>query len=305
MEKTEFQNQEREYKINYAINLGLFSNLFLAVLKVIVGIAGNSRALLADGINSTSDVVNYIVVKIFSRLSNQPADHEHPYGHHQLESISAVVVGAFVITTAVAVFWDSVSRAFELMIKGEVQEQSMQIFTLLIAIFTIIYKIILYLYTASMGRKTVNTAILALSYDHRNDIFASAGVAVGITLGWFGYNWADPLAGAIVALIIFKTGIEILRESSEELMDTVPGELLDKQIRKIASQVSGIKFIEEISAHRFGPYLVINITICVDGGMTVREGDLISTKIENQIYKQIDLVRRVYVHYHPEKITEK
>lgn len=137
MEKTELQNQQRECKINQAINFGLFSNIFLAVLKVVVGIIGNSRALLADGINSTSDVVNYIVVKKLSRLSNQPADHEHPYGHHQLESISAVVVGAFVITTAVAVFWDSISRAFELMTKGEVQEQSMQIFTFLIAVFTL------------------------------------------------------------------------------------------------------------------------------------------------------------------------
>lgn len=293
--------RDREIIINKVINLGLFSNLLLAILKIAVGIMGNSRALLADGINSTSDVINYIVVKIFSRLSTQPADQEHPYGHHQMESISAVVVGAFVITTAIAIFWDSVNRAFELLTNQEVAEPSMQIFTLLTALFTVIYKIILYFYTASVGKKTVNTAVLALAYDHRNDVIASAGVAVGITMGWLGYGWADPLAGAIVALIILKTGIEILRESSEELMDTVPGELLDKQIRNIVANVHGINSIEEISAHRFGPYLVINITICIEGSLTVKEGDSIATEVEKRIDKEIELVQRVYVHYHPEQ----
>jgi len=289
----------RESRINNAINLGLFSNLFLAILKIVVGIVGNSRALLADGVNSTSDVVNYIVVKIFARLSSMPADREHPYGHHQMESISAVVVGAFVITTAIAIFWDSVNRAYELFTTHTTVDSTMQLFTLLTAIFTIGYKLILYFYTRSVGKKTVNTAVMALAYDHRNDIFASIGVAIGITMNWIGYSWADPLAGSIVALIILKTGIEILRESSEELMDTVPGEMLDKQIRKIVASIKGIDSVEEISAHRFGPYLVINITVCIPGNLPVFIGDAIATEVEERIYGEIELVRKVYVHYHP------
>ncbi len=289
----------RESKINNAINLGLFSNLFLAILKIVVGIMGNSRALLADGVNSTSDVVNYIVVKIFTRLSSKPADREHPYGHHQMESISAIVVGAFVITTAIAIFWDSVNRAYELFTTHNTGDSTMLELTLLTAIFTIGYKFILYFYTKSAGKKTVNTAVLALAYDHRNDIFASAGVAVGIAMNWIGYSWADPLAGSIVALIILKTGIEILRESSEELMDTVPGEMLDKQIRKIVASIKEINLVEEISAHRFGPYLVINITVCIPGKLPVFKGDAIATEVEERIYREIELVRRVYVHYHP------
>ncbi len=294
----------RELKINHAINLGLFSNLFLAILKIVVGILGNSRALLADGVNSTSDVVNYIVVKIFARLSCMPADREHPYGHHQMESISAVVVGAFVITTAIAIFWDSVNRAYEMFTNHVTVDSTMQKFTLVTAFFTIGYKFILYFYTKSVGKKTDNTAVLALAYDHRNDIFASAGVAVGIAMNWIGHSWADPLAGSIVALIILKTGIEILRESSEELMDTVPGEILEKQIRKIVASIKGINSVEEISAHRFGPYLVINITVCIHGNLPVSKGDAIATEVEERIYKEIELVRKVYVHYHPGSLQQ-
>ena len=99
-----------------AVQVGLAANILLAMVKCAVGILGGSPALLADGINSTSDVAYGVVVSIFVRLSAKPADHEHPYGHDQLESVAAVVVGAFVITTAIAIFWHTVATVHELLI---------------------------------------------------------------------------------------------------------------------------------------------------------------------------------------------
>ena len=293
--------QEREILIRNNINLGLASNIVLAILKITVGIVGHSRALLADGINSTSDVAYYIVVKVFSRLALKPADREHPYGHHQMESISAVVIGAFVITTAIAIFWDSINTAYEIFTSQQRVEYSIQLFTLVTAGFTILVKMILFIYTKRVARKTGSAAISALSHDHRNDILASTGAAFGIMLGWAGVPWGDPLAGAVVALIVLRTGIEILRESSEELMDTVPGDALEKKINAIVTPIIGVRQIEEMSAHRFGPYLVINLTVGIDGELSVTKGDAIATEIENRIDREIELVRRVYVHYHPAK----
>jgi cation diffusion facilitator family transporter len=299
--ESQFERQERERRVQGIINTGLFSNIFLALLKVSVGIIGHSRALLADGVNSTSDIVYYIVVKIFTKLAEKPADPEHPYGHHQMESISAVVVGAFVITTGIALFWDSVNTSYEIFSGKYDAKSTISIYALIVALFTIIPKVFLFIYTKSIGKKTENAAVIALAYDHRNDIFSSSGAAVGIALGSFGYIWADPLAGALVALIILRTGIYILRESSAELMDTVPGEALNKKIRSIVSHMPEVKSIEELSAHRFGPYFVINITIGIDGSLSVKQGDLIATDVENRIDKAILMVRRVYVHYHPVK----
>ncbi len=96
------------------VRLGLITNIFLAILKTTFGILGHSPALLADGINSTSDVAYYIVVMVFMRLARKPPDPEHPYGHRQLESIAAVVVGSFVITTAIAIFWNAVNDYYVL-----------------------------------------------------------------------------------------------------------------------------------------------------------------------------------------------
>jgi cation diffusion facilitator family transporter len=141
--------------------------------------------------------------------------------------------------------------------------------------------------------------VTALAYDHRNDVFSASGAALGIFLGRMGLPWVDPLAGALVALLVLRTGVEILRQSSAELMDAVPSQELADQIVDLLAEIPDVECVEEIHSHRFGPYVVVNVTVGVDGGMTVRRGDAIATQVENLLVERIDLVRRVYVHYHP------
>ncbi len=291
-------NSPRARQGNRAVLVGLLANLLLAVLKTGYGVIGHSPALLADGINSTSDVAYYIVVSIFVRLANQPADDEHPYGHSQLESIGALVVGAFVITTAVAIFWNSVDTLYALF-TGVGDFVGGTRGALAVAAFTVILKIALTWYTEQVGRQTENTSVMALAYDHRNDIFSALAAGVGIYLGRMGYLWVDPLAGALVAMVILGTGIQILRESTSDLMDTVPGKTLQAQVFDVLAEVGEVQRIDDVHAHRFGPYLVVNITICVDGDIPVREGDRIATLVETMLKEQIDWLQTVHVHYHP------
>ncbi len=281
-----------------AVQVSLWANALLAVLKGVGGVLACSPALLADGINSTSDVAYGIAVSIFMRLSGQPADHEHPYGHEQLESVAAVVIGAFVISTAIAIFWNSASAVYELL-SGPPKETSYGAVALAIALFTIGCKCGLMLWTYSINRKRHNAAILALAQDHRNDIFASAAAAVGIFFGQMGFPWVDPLAGAVVALVILHTGADILRSATSDLMDTLPGRQLGEEIEQALEGFRNLLEIEEVRAHRFGPYLMVNITIGVDGGLSVREGDRIATLVEDTLLERVEFMRRVYVHYHP------
>jgi cation diffusion facilitator family transporter len=259
---------------------------------------GTVQLLLADGINSTSDVAYYLVATVFMRLARRPADEEHPYGHRQLESIAAVVVGAFVVTTAVAVFWDSINKVYNLF-TGELSYGGAASLALWVALLTVSLKILLTFYTQQLGRDTGNAMVMALAYDHRNDIFSASAAALGIFLGQRGLPWVDPLAGALVALVILRTGIEILHESSVELMDAVPSRQLREQVTGLIEHVRGVNEVEEVHAHRFGPYLVINLTICIDGGLTVTRGDQIASEVERILYDNVNYLRRVHVHYHP------
>lgn len=290
--------EQNDQKSMLTVTIGLLVNIFLAALKTLIGIISNSAALLADGINSTSDVAYYIVASIFMRLARKPADEEHPYGHRQLESIAALIVGSFVITTAVAVFWDSISKIYNLWTEQEVYHGATSI-ALWVALLTILIKIFMTAYTGRVGRTTGNAVVMALAYDHRNDIFSASAAAVGIFLGQRGLPWVDPLAGALVAIVILRTGVEILRESSVELMDAVPSAQLQKQVIELLQYIPDINEVEEVQAHRFGPYLVMNITICIDGKISVTAGDQIATQVEAILYENIPYLRKVHVHYHP------
>jgi len=297
------QTNDQRRRLSYlAVNLGLVANILLAVVKTTVGILGHSPALLADGINSTSDVAYYLVVAIFMRMAGKPPDETHPYGHNQLESIASLVVGAFVVTTAVAIFWDAINNIFELWV-GETTSQGAELIALWIALFTVIIKIFLTVYTRRIASKTKSPAVLALAYDHRNDIFSAAGAAIGIYLGRAGHPWIDPAVGAVVALLVLRTGIEIIRQSSSDLMDAVPSRSLARQIDHLLKEIPEVGRLEEVHAHRFGPYMVVNLTIGVDGNLSVQEGDRISTEVERKVTNSIDLIRQVYVHYHPVKET--
>ncbi|MCI5140176.1 MAG: cation transporter [Candidatus Electrothrix sp. ATG1] len=296
--------EKRRKKAETVVNVGLFFNTVLALVKVIAGIIGHSQALLVDGINSISDVVYFIVVKIFVRLSGKPADSEHPYGHHQLESIAALVVGAFVITTAMAIFWDSVNTAFRLL-TDSLQSHAIGEFAFYVAIATIFIKILLMLHARKIGRETGNLAIKALAHDHQNDIYASTAAAVGILLSRMGVAWVDPVAGAIVAVVMCKTGMDILREASSDLMDNVPSEEIAREIYALLDDISEVEAIEDIHAHRFGPYLVVNLTVCIDGELTVRQGDEIADTVESKLLAGIEMLRKVYVHYHPSRKIER
>jgi cation diffusion facilitator family transporter len=284
-------------KGNRAINLGLGANVVLAVLKTAFGIFGHSEALLADGINSTSDVAYYVVVKVFMFLAIKPPDREHPYGHRQLESIAALAVGAFVITTAIALFLNAVSDVYDIVVSGASARVSLV--ALWVALLTIAGKVVLTVYTKRVAAGTGNIAITALARDHRNDIFTASSAAAGIVASRLGCPWADPLVGALVALVVLLTGVAILRESSADLMDAVPSDTLDRQVREAIGQLAGLKTIEEVHAHRFGPYLILNVTIGVDGSTSVKDGDQIASEVERLLCSQIALVKRVYVHYHP------
>jgi cation diffusion facilitator family transporter len=168
-----------------------------------------------------------------------------------------------------------------------------------VALLNVLIKIYLTLYTQKLGRETHNTVVNAIAYDHRNDLFSASAVSVGIFLGQRGLPWVDPLAGALVAFLILQTGVYILRESSVDLMDAVPSKELAVQIADLIKEVHGVKQLEEVQAHRFGPHLVVNLTIGIDGGLTVSKGDAIASRVEHLLYDSVPNLRRVHVHYHP------
>jgi len=289
---------QRERRSLQAVDLGLIANGLLAGLKCTVGVVGSSPALLADGINSVSDVVYYVVVRVFMVFARKPADDEHPYGHERLESIGALVVGCFVLATGVAVLLNAVHQVWELA-SGASSYQGAERYALWAALFTMALKLLLWQLTVRVGRRTANPAVAALATDHRNDVLAALAAALGIALGRAGLPWVDPAAAALVALVILRTGIGILRESSSDLMGSQPGQQMARQLRGWLAEVPGVAELQEVRAHSFGPYIVLNLTIGIDGTQSVAAGDAIADEVERVLHQRLEFLRAVHVHYHP------
>jgi cation diffusion facilitator family transporter len=281
-----------------AVNTSLLANALLAVAKTVVGIVGHSPALLADGVNSTSDVVYLAIVRTFMALAGKPPDREHPFGHRQLESVAAVVVGAFVVTTGVVIFYNATEQVY-CWASGSVRMEGANLIAFCVAMFTLVLKIWLTIYTNRVGRTTGSIVVLAIARDHRNDIFSISAAAVGIAFSRMGYVWVDPLAATIVALVIVHTGISIIRESSADLMNVLPGEAVGRRIRRLVQLVDGVQRVEDVHVHRIGLYLLVGVTIGIDGTLTVAQGDRIASRVEEALSDNMEYLRHVSVHYHP------
>ena len=298
MNKETISTDQAERLSSIAVNLGLFYNIVLALIKTVFGIFGHSAALLADGINSTSDVVYYIAVKIFLKIANKPADKEHPFGHKQMEYIAAIVIASFIMITAIIIAWNSINTFIEL-IGGEVPYQNVRLITLYVAGFTVLSKIFLSIYTKYLGNKTKNPAVLALAADHINDVFAATSVIVGITFALNGVYWVDPLAGVFVSVFIFKTGFDILKDSADGLMNVAPTDHMRLLVINTINEFHETIMLDSILSHRYGNYYSINITIGIDGEMSMNEADALADELETKLLERDKNLKYVFIHYHP------
>jgi cation diffusion facilitator family transporter len=290
-------------RTNRSVNLGLFSNIIFAILKTVIGIYGRSQALIADGINSTSDVAYYVAVSIFMKKSNKPADKEHPYGHRQLDNIAAIVIGAFIVTTGATIFWNSITTLYSIW-KGEYGLAQKFFLPMIIASITVVAKIFLYLDSKITYKQTKNPTIKALMNDHVNDIMASGAVLISLIFAYYNSNlvWIDPVASCLVAVFIFKTGFEILIDSSNDLMDSMPDEDFTSRIENILYNHHEVQGITHIGVHKYGPSFVLNLTIEVDSQLTVAQGDVICDDLEEQLMQEFpDSLKKTNIHYHPRK----
>ena len=206
--------------------------------------------------------------------------------------------GAFVITTAITIFWNAINNVYALF-SGEDGSGGAAPIALIVALITVIVKLGLTAYTNRIGQQTQSTAVIALAQDHRNDIFSALAATIGIALGRLGLLWVDPLAGALVALIVLRTGIQIIQNSASDLLMTQPDPDLTQHIGELLDAVPGVMCVEELMVYQFGPYLMLNLTICVDGTLTVIEGDAISSRAEKHLFDSLPYLRRVHIHYHP------
>lgn len=287
------RRKERFLIAERAARLGIWGNAGLVLIKLFAGIVGRSQAIIADAVNSSADVFTDLVTISSLKVAKKPVDIEHPYGHGKAESISALLVGAFIIGTGIFVFFSAIHSVI---IRSYVKPE---LIALLAAFLTILVKEGMFRYVHIVGKKTNSPAIMAKACDHRSDVFASLAVLIGVSAAMVGHPIFDPIAACVVSFFIVRIGYHTTSNACRQLMDTLPEESILRGITLIAEKVGGVEHVHEVRARYAGQFLLIDIKIETDSEITVAEGHDIAGRVKRKIMENMDDVADVLVHVNP------
>lgn len=279
--------------------IGLISNLFLTILKIVIGVLVHSQVLIADGVHNAADVVASIVAVGSIRISSLPADEDHPYGHGKAEVIASGIVGILLFMAALFISFKSIESMFE-------PASAAHRIGLIAALVSLLWKEILYLYTIRIGKRFNSKSLIATACDHLADVYTSLAAVAGIATAMLGeafdIPWAkygDPAAGIFIAVLVLKLSIGMCLEATGILMEkNVNPEKLEKY-KQAAVSITNVKRVDRIRAREHGHYILVDIRVGILGTLTIQEGHDTGRKIKKEIMKVDSHVQEVLVHFNP------
>ena len=289
---------DRFQKAKTASTLGIIGNIFLLIIKGIIGFITKSQAMIADSLNSAGDIFSSLMTYIGNRIASQPKDEDHNLGHGKAEYIYSMLISIIMIFMALLIIKEGV----ESLITNKTYTYS--IWLIVVSIVTIITKLSLYIYTYNVGKKYKNLLVKANSKDHINDCFLTTGTLISCIFAKYNIFIFDGIVGIIIGLWILITGLKIFKESYDVLMDKAISDETKKEVYEIIKQHKEIKRIIHFNSTPIGYLYQISFTIFVDGNLTTFESHKIADKLEKEITKKIDEIYLTVIHVNPIKINE-
>ena len=275
-------------------------NLVLALIKISTGVIGNSYALIADGIESTSDIFSSLIVLSGLQFSSKPADQSHPYGHGKAESLAALAVAIFLIGAGIIIAIQAVREILS-------PQLAPAWYTLPILAVIIVVKEGLYRKMYSVGTDLDSSSLRSDAWHHRSDAITSLAAFVGISIaliGGPGYESADDWAALLAVAIIFANSIRILRPALDEVMDASVSDDIERQVISIASSVDGVVAIEKSRIRKSGLGYLMDLHVEVDSAISVKDGHAIGHIVNDRLMKSPIPITDVVIHIEPAQREE-
>lgn len=276
--------------------LSIVGNACLAIAKFLTGFFGNSYALIADAIESTTDVFSSILVLLGLRYAAKPADDNHPYGHGRAEPLFTFMVVGFLIVSATIIAYESIENI-------RTPHETPKAYTLLVLAVIIIIKEIFYRIVKRKGRETNSSVLEADAWHHRSDAITSLMAFIGISIALVmgdGYEVADDWAALFASGFILYNAYLILRPALGEIMDEHMHEELEADIRSIAITHPGVVETEKCYIRKTGMTYHVDLHIAVDALITVKEGHDIAHRVKDDILQELPEVADVLIHVEPD-----
>lgn len=284
--------------IKKASIFGILGNIFLLIIKSIVGAISNSQAMIADAFNSATDIFSSLMTYVGNKIASKPSDEDHNLGHGKAEYIYSLLISIAMVTCSLILLKDSI----ETIVYKESYTPS--IWLILVCITTIITKLCLYVYTSKLSKKYNNLLIKANSKDHLNDCVITSMNLISSILGIFNIFFFDGIVGIIISIWMMNTSIKIFIESYNVLMDKSMSKVEKDKVYEIIKKHSEIKKVNHFNSTPVGYKYQISLTIFVDGNLSTFESHKIANNLEKEIIEEIDEVYLAVIHVNPMKIEE-
>lgn len=231
--------------------LGIVCNLFLFVLKIVIGLFMNSIAIISDAINNLSDMCSSVISIASSKISNMKADREHPFGHGRVEYIASLIVSFIILLVGFELFKTSINKIFN----PETIKFSFPLFIILVA--SILVKIWMYAYNKYIGKKINSSIISTTATDSLNDCIATSAVIISLIVGQFTTLPIDGIMGVIVSALIMYTGLKVAKEITGILIGQPPSKEFICDIAEFVMSYEGIVGVHDFLAHDYGPGAIV------------------------------------------------
>ena len=278
--------------------LGSISSIILILGKLIIGVLGNSQALIADALHSASDLGTDIIVFAGLIAGRRPPDENHHYGHAAIETLASLSIGVVLIVIAIYIG----ARAAYCIHSREVSSPTF--LALCMAGLSIILKEILYRVTIKVGNAERSKVLIANAWHHRSDALSSIAVFAGVGGSLLNPEWKmlDSYAALLVSFFVVKVGVSIFKESLMELVLTAPKAEVLEQIKKLITDVPGVLNVHALRVRSQGGILQMDAHVVVDSYMTVSDGHRIALNIESALIKSLPEIGSVVVHIDPSDV---
>jgi cation diffusion facilitator family transporter len=287
--------KETQHKAIRTIYLSIVGNAALAIIKGITGFFGNSYALIADAIESTTDVFSSLLVLFGLKYSARPADENHPYGHGRVEPLITFAVVGFLVISATIIVMESIDNI-------QTPHKVPEPYTLVVLAAIIIIKEVFYRFISKKSDETSSSSLKADAWHHRSDAITSLMAFIGISIALFmgkGYETADDWAALFASGVILYNAYLILRPALGEIMDEHLYDDMVEEIREISRREKGVIETEKCYIRKTGMTYHVDLHVIVDGELSVSEGHRISHKLKDRLLQEIPEIADVLIHIEP------
>jgi cation diffusion facilitator family transporter len=270
-------------------------NAALAVIKGVTGIFGNSYALIADAIESTTDVFSSLLVLFGLKYSARPADDNHPYGHGRVEPLITFAVVGFLVVSATIIVMESIENI-------QTPHKIPKPYTLVVLMAIILTKEIFYRFINKKGEETNSSSLKADAWHHRSDAITSLMAFIGISIALFmgkGYETADDWAALFASGFILYNAYLILRPALGEIMDEHLYDDLVEEIRVISMKEKGVLNTEKCFIRKTGMTYLVDLHVIVNGELSVNEGHEIAHNLKDRLIKEKPELADILIHIEP------